>query len=165
LLLFLNSQKLLESESRLSKLHFLHFSVLMASSSALEVEKFCFRIKLLGESVTCIPKLFRSIHCNISKFLECYVVRTLCEFSYSLNDLNRVNLKENCAIIESLMLDNCVWRLLNVCFVFELQDHCFVFARLGKIQMYHCRYRKFSVYFRDFRDCYQSWHHFCAKPL
>jgi hypothetical protein len=153
LLRFLNGQKFLELESRLSKLHFLHFSVLIASSSALEVKKFCFQIELLGESVMCISKLFISIHYNISKFLECYVVWTLCEFSYSLNslnDMNRVNLKENCAIIELLMLDSCIWRLLNVCFLSELQDQWCVLAGLGKIQMYHCRYRKFSVYFRDF---------------
>jgi len=135
----------MELESRLSKLHFLHFSVLMASSSGLEVEIFCIQIELLGELVTCISKLFRSIHYNICKFLECYVVWTLYEFSYSLNDLNRVNLKENCAIIESVMLDNCIWRLLNVCFVFELQDQWCLFAGLGKIQMYRCRYGKFPV--------------------
>lgn len=146
---FFKWSKFLESESRLSELHFLHFSVLMASSSDLEFEIFCFQIELLGESVMCISKLFISIHYNISKFLECYVVWTLYEFLYSLNELNRVNLKENCAVIESLMLDNCIWRLLNVCFVFELPDQWSVFAGLGKIQMYHCRYRKFSVYLRD----------------
>jgi len=149
LLHFLNGQKFLESESKLSKLHFLHFSVLMASSSGLEAEIFCFQIEVLAEWVMCISKLFRSIHYNISKFLECYIVWTLYDFSCSSNDLNKVNLKENCAIIESLMLDNCIWRL-NVCFVFELQDQWCVFAGLEKIQMYHCRYRKFSFYFRDF---------------
>lgn len=146
---FLNGQKFLESESRLLKLHYLHFSVLMASISGLEVEIFCFQIELLGESVTCISKLFRSKHYSISKFLECYVAWTLCEFSCSLNDLNRVNLKENCVIIESLVLDNCIWRLLNVCFVFEIRDQWCVFAGLGKIQIYYCRYKEFSVYFRN----------------
>jgi hypothetical protein len=139
----------LEWESRLLKPPFLQFSVLMASSLPLEVEKFCLQIELLGESVTCVSE-FRTVHYNISEFLKCYVAWTFCEFSDSLNDLNRVDIKENCAIIELLMPDNWIWRLLNVYFVFELQDQWCVFTGLGKIQMCHCRYKKFSFYFRDF---------------
>lgn len=121
LLHFLNGQKFLEWDSRLSKLHFLQFSVLMASSSALEVEKFCLQIELLGESVMCVSKLFRSIH-YISKFLKCYVVWIFCEILYSLNDLNRVNLQENCAIIESLMLEGS-W-IYVLCMEFKISDVC-----------------------------------------
>lgn len=41
---------------------FLQFSVLIFSSWALEVEKFCLQIELLDESVKCISELFRSSH-------------------------------------------------------------------------------------------------------
>jgi hypothetical protein len=54
--------------------------------------------------------LFKSIHCNLSRFSLSNVILSehYINFAVSSNGLNRVNFEENYSIVKSLMLENCI---------------------------------------------------------